>query len=78
MRQDLHAARMARADTVIVCSLPLAKNALHSPTSNLFITHLIVKLLYNTIGQLSGSVVSFNKPETLSSKVSCKYAISKV
>ena len=24
---------MARADTVIVCSLPLAKNAMHSPTS---------------------------------------------
>ena len=24
---------MARADTVIVCLLPLAKNALHSPTS---------------------------------------------
>ena len=36
MRQDnalLHAAMMARADTVIVCSLPLAKNAMHSPTS---------------------------------------------
>ena len=25
---------MARADTVIACSLPLTKNALHSPTSN--------------------------------------------
>ena len=25
---------MARADRVIVCSLPLAKNAMHSPTSN--------------------------------------------
>ena len=25
---------MARADTVIVCSLPLAKNALHLPTSS--------------------------------------------
>ena len=24
---------MARADTVIVCSIPLAKNALHLPTS---------------------------------------------
>ena len=29
----LRAARMGRADTVIVCSLPLAKNAMHSPTS---------------------------------------------
>ena len=36
MRQDdalLHAAMIARADTVVVCSLPLAKNAMHSPTS---------------------------------------------
>ena len=35
-RQDnalLHAAMMARADTVIVCSFPLAKNSMHSPTS---------------------------------------------
>ena len=35
MRQNnalIHAARMARADTVIVCSLPLAKNAIRSPT----------------------------------------------
>ena len=24
---------MARADTIIVCSLPIAKNGLHSPTS---------------------------------------------
>ena len=40
MRQDalLHAAMMARADTVIVFSLPLAKNAMHSPTS---VPHLI-------------------------------------
>ena len=29
----LHAAMMACADTVIVCSLPLAKNAMHSPTT---------------------------------------------
>ena len=29
----LHAAMMAHADTVIVCSLPLTKNAMHSPTS---------------------------------------------
>ena len=36
MRQDntlLLAAMMAHADTVSVCSLPLAKNAMHSPTS---------------------------------------------
>ena len=35
MRQDkalLRAAMMARANTVIVCSLLLAKNAMHSPT----------------------------------------------
>ena len=40
IRQDntlLHAARMARADTVIVCSLLLAKNAMHSPTSNVYL-----------------------------------------
>ena len=29
----LHAAMMVRADTVVVCSLPLAKNSMHSPTS---------------------------------------------
>ena len=29
------AARMARANTDIVCSLPLAKNAMHSPTSSI-------------------------------------------
>ena len=27
---------MANADTVIVCSLPLAKNAMHSPTSSYY------------------------------------------
>ena len=40
MRQDnelLHDAMMARADTVIVCSLPLAKNGMHSPTSIIYI-----------------------------------------
>ena len=49
MHQDnalIHAARMARADTVIVCSLPLAKNAMHSPTSNytyirLWVSHVL-------------------------------------
>ena len=33
----LRAARMARADTIIVCLLPLAKNAMHSPTSIIYI-----------------------------------------
>ena len=30
---NLRGSRMARADTIIVCSLPLANNAMHSPTS---------------------------------------------
>ena len=47
MRQDnafLHAAMMARADTVIVCQLPLAKNAMHQ--SN------IIVLKYQGSGKL--------------------------
>ena len=41
MRQDfdIRAARMAHADTVIVCLLPLAKNAMHSPTSKLLLRY---------------------------------------
>ena len=30
---------MARTDTVIVCLLPLAKNAMHSPTSKLLLRY---------------------------------------
>ena len=56
-----------------LCAAPAHQKCMHSPTSNLFILHLIVKPL-TPLANFLILVVSFNKPETLSSKVSCKYA----